>query len=246
MSNKYIESSLLEYEKLLTQSSFNTDFIYNNNNEIKKIFNYIYIINLLKNRAETKRFFGTDFNMTFSLLLESSNSLYSGQCRASLLLLRSAQESTLQFITIKEREWILSNIDSSRQFIELDYRFTETKKKLVKDIKTSVDSNKYSEYYKNIDKTVTYYKKLCGVVHSTGKNIPVELSYYYSNLEVNTILEKKDFFELYLKSLECIFTLIYFLLRESFEKWDTYDLSDILKTIFKKDKKVQRFISFVK
>lgn len=234
-----------EFKKLLAETSFDNKFITENQQKINKIFKRIYVINLLKNRPECRNIMDETFHMTFTLLLESTYSLFSGQCRASLLLLRSALESGVHFAVEKERRWINENIDAGKQFEAVDYRFSETQKKLRSDLEFFLPEEEFSEYYLTLERCTTYYKKLCGIVHSTAKKMPISFSNYYANLEQDTLIEKEDFFKLYLDSLDTLFTLLYFLLRDSLNKWDTYELTDILRLLFK-DKKVERYIKYIK
>ncbi|CZR09463.1 hypothetical protein [Trichococcus ilyis] len=245
MTNTYAYNCYLEFEKLKQTVSFDKTFMFDNEIQIKRIFKRIYVINLLKNRPELKNILDEKFDMTFTLLLESSYSLFSGQCRSSLLLLRSSLESGLQFVTRKEREWILETVDQNIEFDEIDYRFVETKKKLIKDISPYVAESDYPEYYLTIDRCVSYYKKLCEIVHSTGSAIPINISYFYANLNENTLINKEKFFDLYSFSLDTLFTLLYFLLRLRLKEWDTYELKDILNVLYRDDK-TEKYLNFVK
>ncbi len=233
-----------EFKILMNSGAFNRDFLEENHSEIKKIFNYIFLINYFKNRVETKNYFNENYKMTFSLILESSYALYTGQCRAALLLLRSAQETNFKFVLEQERGEILK-VDPSKTFDPLNYRFNETKTKFLKDIEGVISKTDFGEYYCTIERNLTYYKKLCGVVHSESTNIPVLNVSYYSNLYLDTILDKEDYFKLYTNTLNEIFALIFFLLRERLEKWDTYDLLGLLHLIYGK-KKAARYIGIVK
>ncbi|MGL9771527.1 hypothetical protein [Enterococcus sp. DIV0996a] len=241
----YSYNCKIEFDSLLKSTQFNKKFFEENQDDMKRVFKKIYIINLLKNRVELSKVLDEEFNMTFSLLLEASYSLYIGQCRGSLLLLRSSLESALQFVTRKERKWIIDTFGNRKEFDKLDYRFVETKKKLENDISSYLPREEYKDYYLTIERAVSYYKKLCEVVHSTKTAIPIQISSYYSNLEENTLIDKKKFFELFINSLDVLFTLIYFLLRENFKKWDTYDLINILKITYR-DKKLEKYLSYMK
>lgn len=245
MSTAYWLRCEEEIQKLLTQTTFDKKFIEENEQKVKKIFKRIYVINLLKNRPECRSIMDNTFDMTFTLLLESTYSLFCGQCRASLLLLRSSLESGLKFVLEKERQWINENFDPKKTFEDIDYRFSETKRKLVYDIGSYVSNVDFPDYYLTIDRCTTYYKQLCGVVHSTSKSLPISFSYYYENLEQDTLIKKDDFFKLYLDSLDSLFTLLYFLLRERLNNWDTYELTEILRLLFK-NSKVNRYLRYVK
>ncbi|WP_249685361.1 hypothetical protein, partial [Bacillus velezensis] len=111
--------------------------ISSNQSEIKKVFGCIFIFNFFKNRVETKRYYNSEFNVTFSLLLESSYALLSGQCRRSLLLLRSTQEANYKSVLECERR-IMKEHDPTLAFEALDYRYGETQKKLPMYIKPIV------------------------------------------------------------------------------------------------------------
>lgn len=245
MPNIHQQNCYKEFEQLMTSVKFDNEFTKKNKNKIKQIFSRIYTINMLKNRPEVKAIFDNEFDMTFTLLLESSYSLFSAQSRASLLLLRSSLEATLKFVTEKERNWIINLKGTNIEFQPLNYRFVETSNSLLNDIKIHVSKDKYPEYYKTIERSVTYYKQLCSIVHSNGVSIPVGLSYFYDELNENTLINKEEFFKLYISSLDTIFTLLYFLLRNSLVHWDTYELSDILSVMFKDNKK-QRYLNYIK
>lgn len=245
MRNNYSKNCYIEFQKLITQPNLNQKFVTENYVEVKRVFKRVYVINLLKNRPELQNIFDDSFDMTFSLILESSYALYTGQCRASLLLIRSALETALQFNITKEREWIVQNFEKEKVFQKIDYRFVETKKKLIGDIKEYVSEQEYSEYYLTIERSLSYYKKLSEVVHSSGSRVPLEISYFYQNLKEDTIIDKKKFFDLFSNSLETLFTLLYFLSRERFKNWDSYELRNILSVIFRGNK-LERYIKFVK
>lgn len=233
-----------EFDKFINLKEVKKEFISTNYLEIKKVFGCIFIINFFKNRAETKRYFNSDFNMTFSLLLESSYALLTGQCRSSLLLLRSAQEANYKYVLESERR-LMQEHNPSLVFEALDYRFGETQKKFLKDISSSVDKKQFNEYYKSIERNLTYYKKLSGIVHSGSASIPIMGVHYFSNLYQNTLIDKDEFFDLYHKVLNEIFLLDFFLMRESLEKWDYYVLYNALRISFG-DKRAKTLINIVK
>lgn len=234
-----------EFQKLMEAVTFDKKFLFENEAQMKYYFRRIYVINLLKNRLELSEIFDSEFNEPFSLLLESTFSMFSGQCRASLLLLRSALESIFHFCTIKERERI-KTIDSEAIFKEIDYRFIDTKQKFVEDITPYVSEVEYGEYFTTIERCTTYYKKLSSIVHSMNRKSPILISTFYVDLQEDTLIDKEDFFELYRETLNNIFVLLYFLLRNNLKEWDTYDLKDILKVIYKKEKQVQRYLGYIK
>lgn len=234
-----------EFEKLIDSVTFDKRFLIENDTYLKYLFRRIYVINLLKNRPELHEVFDDMFDEPFSLLLESTFSIFSGQCRSSLLLLRTALESIFHFCTKKEREWIKTN-DSTAVFREIDYRFIDTKRKMVEDITPYISSEDYGEYFNTINRCVTYYKKLSGIVHSTNRKSPIQISTFYADLQGDTLIDKEKFFILYREALNNIFVLLYFLLRNHLEKWDTYDLKDILKVMYKKDKQVNRYLKYIK
>lgn len=234
-----------EFQKLKGAVTFDKKFLLKNETQMKYFFRRIYVINLLKNRLELSDIFDGSFNEPFSLLLESTFSMFSGQCRASLLLLRSALESIFHFCTMKERERI-KTIDSDAIFNEIDYRFIDTKKKLVGDITPYVSEKEYGEYFTTIERCATYYKKLSGVVHSMNRKSPILISTFYVDLQEDTLIDIDDFFELYRETLNNIFVLLYFLLRSNLKEWDTYDLKDILKVVYKKERQVKRYLGYIK
>ncbi|WP_439196791.1 hypothetical protein [Bacillus velezensis] len=122
-----------EFEKMKILDGIKQQFLLTNENKMKKIFGYIFSINYFKNKIETRNYFGSEFNMSFSLLLESIYALFTGQCRSALLLLRSAQEANYKFVLEREREFMLNN-NSSISFDPLDFRFVETKRKFINDL----------------------------------------------------------------------------------------------------------------
>lgn len=233
-----------EFEKIKSLDGSKQQFIINNEIELKSVFGYIFLINFFKNKIETKRYFSSEFNMTFSLLLESSYALFSGQCRSALLLLRSAQEANFKFVLERERKFMLDN-DPALSFESLDYRFGETQKKFLNDIQSCVDKTDFNEYYKSIERNVTYYKQLSGVVHSGSKNIPLMSVEYFSNLHEDTIIDKEKFFNLFCSVLNDIFLLDFFLIRGSLEKWDYYALYNALRISYG-DKRTKTLIKIVK
>lgn len=233
-----------EFIKLQTVEGIKQSFIVTNEEEIKKIFGYIFVINYLKNRAETKRYFGSEFNMTFSLLLESNYALLTGQCRSALLLLRSAQEANYRFVLEREREFMLGK-NSKLSFESLDFRFIETKRKFVNDLQNSLDRSEFPEYYSSIERSYTLYQQLSGVVHSQSKIMPVMSVEYFSSLHEETIVDKQKYFDLFSASLNEMFILIFFMLRESLNNWDSYVLYELLRILYGK-KRSQSLIKLVK
>lgn len=233
-----------EFDKLINLEGIKKQFISDNESSIRAIFGYIFSINNLKNKVETRRYFSSEFNMTFSLLLESIYALLTGQCRSALLLLRSAQEANFKFVLERERELLKSN-NSSISFEPLDYRFVETKKKFIHDLQNTLDKNDFKEYYISIERNLTLYKRLSGVVHSGSNKLPIMSVEYFSNLHEETILDKDDYFELFCKVLNDIFLLDYFLIRESLNKWDYYALYKFLRILYG-DKRSKTLIRIVK
>lgn len=233
-----------EFEKFIALEDAKKEFVSNNYAEVKKVFGRIFTINYFKNKVETKNYFDSAFNMTFTLLLESAYALLSGQCRSSLLLLRSAQESNYKYVLECERK-MLKEKNHNLTFNKLDYRFSETQKNFLKDIEPVADKQRFREYYKSIERNGTYYKKLSGIVHSGSENIPVMSVTYFSSLYKNTILDKSEFFDLYNKVLNEIFLIDFFLMRESLIKWDYYMLYNALRVSFG-DKRAKTLIKIVK
>lgn len=244
--HNYNESISKEYQKLMDTVNFDLRFLKENKSEMYRVFKFVYIFNLLKNRAELKYVFSEKFNISYSLLLESTYSLFSGQTRASLLLLRSYQEAVLKFVVENEREWIIDEKDNTATFEAIDFRFTDTKRKLKEDLTPHLSSNISDAYFLELDRMETFYKNISGVVHSNSSKIPMNISEYYSNVQMDTILDKEKFFKLYLDTLETSFVIIYFMLRNNFKRWDTYQLKSILAIIFKNERKIDKYISYVK
>lgn len=234
-----------EFNNLIEMVTFDKSFLVKNRSQMKYYFKRLYVINLMKNRPELSGILDNEFDKPFSLLLESTFSLFSGQCRSSLLLLRTALESILHFCITKERVWI-KTINSEAIFESIDYRFSETKQKLVKDISAYVSKDEYSEYFCTIERCTFYYKKLSAIVHSTNSVSPILTSTFYTDLQGDTLINKEGFFKLYKDTLNNIFFLLYFLLRNYLEKWDTYDLKDILKVMFRKENQVNKTIKYIK
>lgn len=233
-----------EFNKMKKTVGIKHEFVLQNENEFKKIFSYIFIINYFKNRIETKGYFEDKFNMTFSLLLESTFAVFSGQCRGALLLLRSAQEANYKFVLEREREEILRN-NNAVTFGELDYRFIETKRHFLNDLTPYLDRSKFVLYYQSIERNMTLYRELSGIVHSGTQNQPIMNVAYFSNLYKETVVDKLRFFELFISVLNEVFTLNFFLLRKSLKNWDYYLLYDLLR-ISIGDKKTKTFIRTIK
>ncbi|MCI1696805.1 hypothetical protein [Aneurinibacillus aneurinilyticus] len=233
-----------EFEKMQSLDGIKQQFISNNESAIKKIFGYIFSINYLKNKVETRRYFSSEFNMTFSLLLESIYALFTGQCRSALLLLRSAQEANYKFVLEREREFMLVK-NSSISFEPLDYRFIETKKKFISDLQNCLDKTDFKEYYISVERNLTLYKRLSGIVHSGSKSLPVMSVEYFSKLHEETIVDSKEFFNLFCSVLNEIFLLNFFLIRESLSKWDYYAVYNLLRIIYG-DKRSKTLIGIVK
>lgn len=233
-----------EFEKLQQMDGMKIEFIEKNKVLMRKIFGYIFVLNYLKNKAETKRYFNIEFHMTFSLLLESIYALLSGQCRAALLLLRSAQEANYKFVLERERQLMLDK-DPTILFESLDYRFGETKRKFAEDLHRCLDDNKFKEYFTSLDRGLTLYKELSAIVHSGTKSLPVISVEYFSHLHEETIIDSAKFFELFISVMNNIFILNYFMLRESLQKWDYYSLYNLLNLLHG-DKRTKTLISIVK
>lgn len=233
-----------EFEKLQRIDGMKIEFIEKNEIFMRKIFGYVFVLNYLKNKAETRRYFNAEFYMTFSLLLESIYALFSGQCRAALLLLRSALEANYKFVLERERQLMLE-INPNISFESLDYRFVETKRKFVDDLHHCLDDNKFEEYFISLDRGLTLYKALSGIVHSGSKSLPVMSVEYFSHLHEETIIDSDRFFKLFVSVLNNIFLLNYFMLRESLQNWDYYTLYNLLRLLHG-DKRTKTLISIVK
>lgn len=233
-----------EFEKMKKLDGIKQQFLLTNENKIKKIFGYIFSINYFKNKIETRNYFGSEFNMSFSLLLESIYALFTGQCRSALLLLRSAQEANYKFVLEREREFMLNN-NSSISFDPLDFRFVETKRKFINDLQYCLDKSDYKEYYNSVERNLTLYKRLSGIVHSKSKSLPVMSVEYFSNLHEETIVNNDEFFHLYCSVLNEIFLLNFFLIRESLNKWDYYTLYNLLRILYG-EKRTRTLIRIVK
>lgn len=240
MINKKLEVRR-EFEKLLESLSENRDFIEENKEECFRIFTYIYIINHFKNRAETKVFFNEEFETAFSLLIESVFVLYLGHLRAGLLILRSSQEMSFKSIIHQERKWILTK-NRNITFDKLDYRFVENKNIFLKDIEPHLSKVEYEGYYKEIERTVTYYKELSGIVHSGNKKINFNISHVFESIKTNNEKHKEEIFSLFLNVLKNLFVLLCYMMRESLVNWDTYELQNVLSIVFKKEKQINNFI----
>ncbi|MFD4419036.1 hypothetical protein [Bacillus safensis] len=233
-----------EFKKMQSLEGIKHQFLTTNLTEIRGIFGYIYGLNYLKKKVETKNYFGSEFEMTFSLLLESFYALLTGQCRGALLLLRSAQEANFKFVLEKEREFMLNN-DPTLKFKSLNFRFSETKSQFTNDLHRCLDEKDFKEYYKSVERNLTLYQRLSAVVHSVSKNTPIMNVAYFSSLHKETILDKVDFFNLFHSVLDNIFLLNYFLIRESLVKWDYYVLQNLLRIMYGK-KRTETLIKIVK
>lgn len=233
-----------EFEKLLKIEGVNKKFISDNYEQIIKTFSYVFIINVFKNKVETKSYFNAEFNMTFSLLLEAIFALYTGQCRSALLLLRSAQEANFVYVLEQERKYIIEE-NPSITFRDLDFRFVETTRSFLNDIKISVDEDKFKEYYQSIERNLTYYKTLSGIVHSQSIKVPLMNVEYFSKMYENTIIDTMSYFNLFNNVLEEIFLLNYFMLRKSLFHWDYYELYSLLNITFGR-KRTNALIKIVK
>lgn len=233
-----------EFDKLVALFDKNTEFLNENYTDCFKIFKHIYLINHFKNRAETKRFFNTNFDIAFSLMLESIYALYSGHIRAALLLLRSAQEMTLKSIIYQERNWIKTKKENV-SFEDLSFRFLENKTIFIKDITPYLNKTIYADYFSKLDKTVTIYKELSGIVHSSNKSIDFNLYQYFSSI----IYKKSDinkFLNLFMTTLRNLLDLICYMMRDSLKLWDTYELKDLLSIIIKKEKSRINYINRIR
>lgn len=159
-------------------------------------------------------------------------------------MLRSAQESNLRYVLEKEREFI--KIEKPEiTFQSLDFRFKDTCNKFLADIENEVDKEKFSEYYLTINRNLTFYKNLSGVVHSESSVVPISPVAYFSKLHENTIVNIVKYFKLFLNVIEQIFLLNYFLIRKSLIHWDKYDLQNILLIISGK-KRTETLIRIIK
>ncbi|KZB89876.1 hypothetical protein A2U94_19185 [Bacillus sp. VT 712] len=241
---KLIDIFQKEFDRVKDFKDTKQEFVLSNHDNIEKIFGYVFIINYFKKRAETKRYFGNAFNMTFSLLLESFYALVTGQCRSALLLLRSAQEANYRFVLERERIFMSEN-DSSLSFEPLDFRFIDTKRKFIKDLQHCLDKNTFKEYYDSIERNYTLYKQLSGVVHSQAANIPIMSVDYFSDLYKDTIIDRERFFKLFSSTLNEIFLLDFFLMRESLSRWDSFLLYEVLRTLYG-NKRTNTLIKIVK
>ncbi len=237
------DEARLEFEKL-TYLLNDSQFLSNYYDDCFKIFRHIYLVNHFKNRVETKKFFDSNFDIAFSLLLESFFALYSGHIKAAMVILRSSQEMTLKSIIFQERKKIKC-INENAKFEELDFRYTENKTRLKNDIRPYLSKEFYDLYSSKIDQSHTLYKELSGIVHSGNKKLNFKLHTYFSSLveDNNNISEK---IKLYIKVLKNINDLICFMMRDSLEKWDTYELNELFSLTIKKEKSRKNYIDMLK
>lgn len=234
-----INQSKVQFDKLISLLDGKSGYINEHYNKMFKIFNYIYVINHFKNRAKTKHYFNSHFNIAFSLMIESAFLLYSKHEKASLLMLRSAQEMTLKSIIFQEREWIKSK-KNNNSFDKLDFRFNENKKVLVKDLELFLPKE-YREYYTELDRSVQIYKKLSGIVHSSNKTMEFQMYKYFSSL-LEDFNYTDEIIDIFIRTFKNLLTLICYMLRRSLKRWDTYELNDILSVVIKKEKSRNNFI----
>lgn len=233
-----------ELQKIEDLPNVNINFYLQHKERIQDVFGYIFVINLFKNRVETKKYYKNNYSTVFSLLLEASYAIVSGQCRGALLLLRSAQEANFRYSLLLERKFILEQ-DSNRKFKKLDFRFLSTKNCFIQDIEPTLCKEKYSLYYQTIERNLTWYKKLCSVVHSQGSSQPVLDITYLSRLSSDTIINSDEYFKLFTNTLSDIFLLNFIVMRDSLIHWDTYELRNILKIAYGK-KKTESLLKFIK
>lgn len=233
-----------ELEKINSLEGVNHQFLSINSAAINGIFGYIFSLSYLKNKAETKNYFDSEFDMTFSLLLESFYALITGQCRGALLLLRAAQEANFKFVLEKERG-VMLNDDPTLEFQKLDFRFKETKRKFINDLKICLDEDDFSEYYDSVEKNLFFYQKLSAVSHSVSSGTPITNVEYFSSLHNNTIIDRAEYFKLFDNVVDKIFLLNYFLIRESLINWDSYILEDLLRIMYGK-RRTKTLIEIVK
>lgn len=200
--------------------------------ELDKIFSDIYAINYLRNKAETKRYFNTNyFKVTYSCLLESYSLILNNYPRGASLVLRSALENFIKHII----NIINSEYGKSYDINDRSYSSNKvTLEKIISDVlkpsfkKINIEINGQME---------RQYKELSGLSHSlTPESISNTFEYFFDldNLNrknVDVVIDK------FTQVSRVIFSLSVILCEPSLKLWEMDELEGILNIVFGKRKR---------
>lgn len=242
MNYTYISSK--DFDEFLKLDGISQEVIDSNHSLLKKIFKYVYVINVLKNRVETKDFFNHEFEFIFSLLIESLHALSTGQTRASLLLLRSALESTVKFSLNKERNY-LKSINPTIEFVDANKNFSKTVSNYESDIQLLSSNEIFPDYTNSIQRIYHQYSELSAVTHSNTKRIPLAINSYLADIKKGLILDQASYTDTYNKTLNIIFELLIYCGRFPISRIDSFQLQSIFKVVFR-DKKATKMCQLLK
>lgn len=183
--------------------------------KVEKTYKYIFLLNHLKSRPELKKFWNEYLNWSISFLYESFVSASLGQKHGCYFLLRSSLENFVKFIcvAIGKKEEIDNRVFKKNNHILVTYNWPKDNFKLQS--KASSFQTMYNEFSKlshsatklNNQSPITYFQK---IVEGFDK-------------EYNDAMES-------IQSLSvCYMYFIIFICKKSLKKWDTKDLTSILK-----------------
>ena len=231
----YVSRFNSEYDIFLHLEEISQEVIHSNGALIKKVFKHLYVINVFKNRIETRDFFDIEFEFTLSLLIESLHALSTGQTRAALLLLRSALESSVKFSMNKEREMINSS-DPDIKFEIVNKNFKSTVSNYRNDINYLSVKSFYNNYLSTIDRVYNLYSDLSSVTHSNSTTIPIDINNYIVDIKKGVLSDQSSYTNAYIRTLDCIFVLLIYSARNYISRIDSYQLQSIFIVLFKQRK----------
>lgn len=196
-----------------------------------KTYKYIFLLNLLKSRPELRKFWNDYLYWSISFLYEAYVSANLGQKNGCYFLLRSSLENFVKFVcrAVGKEEEISDHGFKNNNHILTTYDWP--KNGLAFFSKVCYFQSMYNNFSKlshsaikiNDQTPITYFSKIV-------ENFDNEY-----NDAMNNIQKLSDFYVYF----------IIFVCKSSLEKWDTYDLTTILRITYT-DKQTKMILKFIK
>lgn len=196
--------------------------------ELREIFECIYMLNYLSNRIELRRNFESKyFNVSLSCLIEAFQLLINNYSRGSSLVLRSALENFIKHIL----KFYISNQEECGLEIN-DRSYTENKITLDKIINSYIKRELTAKGKSINSKMETEYKKLSGLSHSLVAESQNNTLKYFNDLEKVNDDNISLVITHFINVAKYIYSFGIIINEKSFRNWDYSDLKEVLRTVF--------------
>ncbi|WP_049042632.1 hypothetical protein [Clostridium sporogenes] len=196
--------------------------------ELREIFECIYMINYFSNRIELKSKFDSKyFNISMSCLIEAFDLLINNYSRGSSLVLRSALENFIKHVI---QVYLIETGDVAYKINDRSYNANK--------ITLDKISDKYIKEQlviksKSINSRMeTEYKKLSGISHSLVAESENNTLKYFEDLDKMNKQNILLVIEHFINVAQCFFSFSLIMCEKSFKNWDSNELKQILKVVF--------------